>query len=240
MLKHAVVACLLFSNVIAQDSLSLNSASIPSTGYLDFNGYYDTRNHSEFTLNILGNTTKRFHYFSLTNYTGVTESSDLAQFYSEQNLRFKLSNESAFDASLQWALREGQDNDDIKWGLRIRFNDLQFLSKLFKKLNMSYSVSTFIMELRQLNPVRYLTQLEHVYRIQVIPRLFGQRVYLSGFADQNMRYMEGKQIIRWVTEHQLGIMLLKQFYIVAEYRINELLSSKKQGMGYGFEYKMSF
>ncbi len=62
----------------------------PLKGLIDINGYYDTREFTVLTINLLASLPWRLQYFSLTNYSNPIESDtaqDLENFYSEQNLR---------------------------------------------------------------------------------------------------------------------------------------------------------
>ena len=94
--------------------------------------------------------------------------------------------------------------------------------------------------LRMETDIKYMTMIEHVYNIKVWPSKLKDRVYIAGFADQNIVYLDGGVKMRWVSEYQLGIGLIDQFYLVAEYRINDLLPSGNYGLGYGFQYKVAF
>ena len=68
----------------------------------------------------------------------------------------------------------------------------------------------------------WLAQIEHFYRLN----LFNGRMYLAAFADQDV-YYDSKKPFVFVTEHQLGLRLVDQFYVVVEYRLNEYLPTQK-------------
>lgn len=207
-----------------------------ASGFLDFNGYYDSRERSEATLNILANSpSKRFQYFSLTNVTGQQDNGDLSGLFSEQNLRWKLSSSSPWYINYQSVIRGGPDNDAARIGLRCIVDQTKIVKQLIKGLPIKYAVATFLAEAAYQTHVRWFTQLEHVYRIGLIKNI----LYLAGFADQNMRIENDALKIDWVTEHQLGFMLYDNFYLVTEYRINEYLA-QSTGWGFGLEYKMIF
>ena len=207
-----------------------------TTGFLDFNGYYDTREFSVITINILAKLPNRFQYFSLTNYQSASHSSDLESFYSEHNLRWQIKKDCPLDLTYQFVMRQGTGNDDFRLGVRWRLSNTPKLAAVFKKLNMSYSINPMLIQFRVNTHTKYMTQTEHVYRI----KLYKDRVYLGGFADQNFVYINNNISFKWVTEHQLGIRIIDQLYAVAEYRINEFLTSEYTGLGYGIEYKVKF
>ena len=100
------------------------------SGFIDFNGYYDTREFSVLTYNILANM-NRFQYFSLTNYQSEKGSFDLESTYAEHNLRWRLSKTSPLDLTVQYVLRGGADNDDYRLGIRARLNSIAKLSSFF-------------------------------------------------------------------------------------------------------------
>lgn len=206
------------------------------TGFVDFNMYYDSREFNVMTINILGRLPNRFQYFSLTNYLGADESLDLANFYSEQNIRWQITKKSPLDLTLQYVMRQGSSNDDFRIGMRWRLSDTPKFQGFFKKLNMSYSVNPMVFQLRAHSETKYMTQIEHVYRI----RIHKDRIYLGGFADQNFIYNNGKVAFKWVTEHQLGARIIDQLYVVAEFKINDFLASDNTGLGLGLEYVIRF
>ncbi len=211
-----------------------------NTGFSDFNIYYDSRDFSVFTLNLLAKLPNRFQYFSLTNYEGAHNASDLSKFYSEQNIRWKLSDKSPFDATLQYAMRGGDANDDLKFGVRWRISNTPKLDSVFKKVNMFYSVNPMFVQLRYSNPLKYMTMIEHVYKIDILKNKLDKRIYLAGFADQVFVNTDGEISFEWVTEHQLGVRLVDQLYAVAEFRINTFLPDNNVRMGYGLQYKIIF
>lgn len=210
------------------------------TGFVDFNGYYDTRDFSVLTYNILANM-DRFQYFSLTNYESTEGSFDLETTYAEHNLRWKLSKTSPLDLTMQYVLRGGPNNDDYRFGVRARLNSIPKISSFFKKLNMSYSINPMFIQFRRNSKTKYMSIIEHVYRINIAPKKLNNRIYLGGFIDQNFSYLDnGGVLFKYVSEHQLGVRLVNQFYAVFEFRINDFLSDENYGLGYGLEYKIEF
>ncbi|MEO9893973.1 hypothetical protein [Aurantibacter sp.] len=210
------------------------------SGFIDFNGYYDTREFSVLTYNILANM-NRFQYFSLTNYKSGKRSFDFETNYAEHNVRYRLSKTSPLDITLQYVMRNGADNDDFRFGFRARLQSIKKISSFFKKLNMSYSINPMFIQFRRNTKTKYMSIIEHVYRINISPKTFNNRLYLAGFIDQNFSYLEnGGLAFKYVSEHQLGIRLIKEFYAIFEFRINDFLPEDNYGLGYGLEYKINF
>jgi hypothetical protein len=236
----------LFAKESGNQSIDQEKKSSKKTidGFLDFNGYYDTRDFSIITINALANFPYRFQYFSLTNFfsdIGDDNIFDLDSFYSEQNIRWSLSKKSPLDLTLQGVFRSGNNNDLMRSGIRWRLNNTKIFTKFFKKINVFYSINFHLLQTNFEDEINGW-QIEHVYRINLFPKNFDNRVYLTGFADHNMTYLAALQGNNhyWVTEHQLGIKLISELYAVFEYRYNEYLRSRKNGFGLGLEYKINF
>ncbi|MFT7032561.1 MAG: hypothetical protein ACJA2S_001061 [Cyclobacteriaceae bacterium] len=202
-----------------------------TTGFMDFNGYYDSRGHAVSTINMLANASPRIQYFSFTNNFGDSESADVSSFYSEHNVRWQIKKESPVYLNTQYVARTGVENNNVKLGLLLRLNEIKRLRSSFERINMSYSIAPMIIQLGVKQSNKYFPQIEHAYRIT----LSRPKVYLGGFADQNL--IDGTS--EWVTEHQLGIGLFQEFYLVLEYKYNCYLT-KKQGVAVGLEYKILF
>jgi len=211
-----------------------------NTGFLDFNGYYDTRNESVMTLNILANMENRFQYFSLTNFQGHEPSSELEDLYSEQNIRWRVRDTSSFDLTLQYVLRGGAKNDDWRLGFRWTVTSFKPVQAFFKKINFRYSVNPMMIQFRESTDPKFLTLIEHVYRLNIAPKKLNNRLYIGGFWDEAFGNVDGKLIFNHVSEHQLGIRVYKELYAVTEFRINTFLPYNNIGLGYGLEYKIKF
>lgn len=207
----------------------------PVSGFIDFNAYYDTRDYSVLTYNILANLPHRIQYFSLTNFQGNEKNSDVAGFYAEHNLRYALGEQSPLDATVQYVTRSGSKNDNIRFGARLSFHKLKMFSSKMKKWKVSYSINPMFLEYGVSQIPKYATVIEHVYKILML----NNRMYIGGFADQNFVTINGSTKTFWVTEHQLGYRLIDQLYLVAEYRVNEF-QNKNTGLGFGVEYKIKF
>jgi hypothetical protein len=206
------------------------------SGFLDFNGYYDSRDYTVFTYNILAKLPHRLEYFSLTNYQGSESNSDVNNFYAEHNIRFGLVDSKPLDATMQYVIRSGIKNDKQRLGIRWRIHHTKLLKSAMEKCRFSYSINPMFVEFGVGNMPKFMNTIEHVYNIQLIPN----RLYLGGFADQNMISVDSKIIANWVSEHQLGYRLIDQFFAVVEYRINEYERPQSTGLGFGVEYKIVY
>lgn len=210
------------------------------SGFLDFNAYRDTRDYSVFTINLFSTLPHRFQYFSLTNYYNDQKSPDLESFYAEHNLRWAIREQLPLDLTYQYVLRQGERNDDHRFGLRWRLHDTPFFAEIFSKLNMAYTFNPMFLQLKSKTQPEYMTIIEHAYKMAILPSRLNNRVYVAGFADQNFRFNDDKVTFEWVTEHQVGVRLIDELYAVAEYRINTFTPSDNYGWGYGMEYKIVF
>ena len=236
-MKHFVLFfCLTF---IVKFTISQEQKTSKTEGFMDFNGYYDTREFSVLTINMMANFPNRFQYFSLTNYEGQSTTSDIGNLYSEHNLRYPVSRKLPLDYTLQYVLRSGLDNDDIRLGFRWRLTQTPWVGAFLKKHKVFVSANPMVVQFRENASTKWMTQIEYVYNFRPFKKLLKNKLYFAGFADQNFLQEDSKTLTKWVTEHQVGYSVLKNFYVVLEYRINDF-SSKVSGLGYGLEYKIVF
>ncbi len=235
-IKAIIVLCILCGSVNAQEAPKKKKI----TGFADFNGYYDTRQFSVLTINLLANLPYRFQYFSLTNFQSPKRSFDLESFYSEQNLRWGVHKKIPLEVTFQYVLRQGVDNDDFRFGLKWNVHKTPVLDSAFHKIHFRYSINPMFFQFRSNTKPAYMTIIEHVYRLNIAPGPLNNRLYIGGFADQNFVYSNGKVSLRWVSEHQRGIRLVSQLYAVAEFRVNTFQPEEQLGLGYGLEYKVIF
>ncbi len=246
---HALIFLLLITfnlSAIAQEipeEISLpNTNKKKITGFVDINGYYDTRSFDVLTVNTLVNLPFRLQYFSFINLFGNSGRADqfsLNKYYTEQNLYFSPYLNLPIDINGQWAFATGF-TDVIRIGPRWRVQDTPHLKKIFKKLNLIYLPAFFPLQYDRSKG--YDALIEHFYRVQLFPKLFGDRLYSSGFADHNLLFGSDnkKNHNVFVVETQIGFRLVKRLYIVCEYRYNEFYSKKKHGLGIGLEYDFKF
>ena len=210
-------------------------------GYFDVNGYYDTRSFDVLTVNTLIDTPFRFQYFSFINLFGNPSSADkvtLNKYYTEQDFRY-ISQTTPVDLEAQYVTAT-TFRDLWRFGPRWRVRDTKCFKKIFEKLHLVYEPTFFPFQIDR--SAGYDAQIEHFYRIQVYPKLFSDRVYISGFFDHDFRFGsdDRNDHFKLVAENQIGIRIIKQLYLVAEHRFNEYRKSKKQGVGIGLEYSFNF
>jgi hypothetical protein len=203
-------------------------------GFLDFNfyPYTEVKGDNSFTLNIFSHLPNRFQYFSLNNFSNQNDRSELSEttgFYSEQNLRWAITDELPIDLTAQWNLLNGNNNDRFRLGVRWRLNQTSGLKKFFDNIKTSYSINVHAIQFD--HDVGSNWQIEHVYRAQLLERL-----YLSGFGDHNLGGPNGP---KWVTEHQLGYRVFDAWYAICEFRRNEARVGKENSLGLGIEYIIS-
>jgi len=229
-----LILALLLSIPLAQSQVIEKRKAIK--GFFDFNYYRDSREFNGTTVNLLADFDGRFEYFSLTNIDSEIEASDKTDstlYYTEQNLRWKFLDDGFLSLSLQAALQSGEENDLTRGGVMVALGEIPTFKDFFKRHKMFFNINLFPIQVDQLKGYNY--QVEYFYNIQLAPELFNDRLYLSGFADQNI----GPDNTIWVTEHQLGFRTFDNFFLVAEYRINEFLS-KNTGWAGGIEYFLPF
>jgi hypothetical protein len=210
------------------------------SGFLDFNEYYDTRDYSTFTLNVMANFSTRFQYFSLTNYSSGSKSTDLNGYYAEHHFRWNVNKKLPLDLTQLWVNQSGPSNDNVKYGIRWRLNQTPRIDSLLNKINLMFFVNFHLLEFAEHQTPKGFTQMEYVYKIDILPSKLNKRLYISGFADQDLIWdSNGSLKSIWVTEHQLGIRVIGELHAVAEYRINEYLPDRS-GWGLGIQYFAGF
>lgn len=213
-------------------------------GFLDFNVYpYQTKvNHdSTFTINAYLNFSHRFSYFSLTNFSNQDDNGKLPNidtFYTEQNIRWQLSEKSPFQLTLQSNLRSGSQNDRHRLGIRWSLNKSVFIAPLLNTINLKYFLNWHMVQFDHQD--QYVWQIEHAFSM-TFPYI-SDRLYLSGFADHtfNERLASAIPNNPIVAEAQLGYELLSNTFAVAEYRINQYRRNDVNNIAIGLEYKKSW
>lgn len=203
-------------------------------GFVDFNGYYDTRNSFDLTLNALVILPKQWQYLTFTNYYSNPKSLDFSSYYSEHHL-YKGIGRSPVDFSLQLMTLSGASNDALRFGLRYKFGANSHLAEWFKKKGLVYNLALHLYQIdNQVERTPFLSQVEHFYRLNI----YKERLYLSGFIDQDLYYSPEFRVMS-VTEHQLGYRFYNNWLMVAEFRYNPYLN-QKVGVGLGLEYFMPY
>lgn len=232
-----LLVCLLLSTVHFQVNAVVKNTS---GGFIDINLYpylSDVDNDNTITLNIGAKLKNRFSYFSLTNFgneTGTSALSDINSFYTEQNVRWQISEKSPLDLTLQMNFRSGEDNDRHRLGFRWRLNDTEMLSTTFKAINLSWSINFHVIQLDSVP--EHVWQMEHVFRM-TLPTLT-KRLYLAGFIDHtfNENLPDNYPTNPMVAEVQLGYNIIENLFFVAEFRVNEYRRAEVNNMALGVEY----
>jgi len=139
-----IILCLLLIVV----NFQINAADKNSSGgFIDINVYpylSDVDFDNTVTFNIGAKLQNRFSYFGLTNFgneNGEAALTSINTFYTEQNVRWQISEKSPIDLTLQMNFRSGDDNDRHRLGFRWRINDTQIFNSVFKAMNLSWSVN---------------------------------------------------------------------------------------------------
>lgn len=214
-------------------------------GFVNLQAYYDIRDFNTITVDTLVGLPYRFQYFSFVNYSSPLDANnnfDTESYYTEQHLRWKLANNLPLHLTTQLDMQSGPNNDVWRTGIMWTVSDTPVLDKLFKKIHLFYTVNFSPIEIDLSSQSGWGMQIEHFYNWTIYPKQLQNRVYLRGFADHNLGFdgrFGGSQ--SWVTEHQLGLRVVNQFHLVAEYRYNDYLpSSDRSGLGLGVEYQIHF
>jgi hypothetical protein len=235
-IETVVVALLLCGVSLLSSAAQKNTTG----GVIDINVYpylSDVETDSVATINVAANLPNRFSYFSLTNFSNQESSSELQDavgFYTEQNVRWQVADESPLDLTLQLNFRSGVDNDRHRLGVRWRMNDTSALTEFFQTINLSWAVNFHLLQLDSEDA--QVWQMEHSYRM-TFPSL-SKRLYLAGFIDHtfNQDLPAGHPQRPVVSETQLGYELMENFYAVAEYRINQYNRQDVNNIAVGLEY----
>lgn len=224
---------------------SLNTPEEHRFGFIDANGYYDSRNASTFTINYLALLNKRLSYFSFINFQqgqpgNVDNLYTFDFFYSEHNLTYTPFMKIPIDLNVQMVMVSLPNSTKFRLAPSLRVHDVWGIKEFFKKIHMTYGINFHVVQFGNEYPLDDFTwQMEHFYKIEIAPKLTGHRIYISGFADHTFGGPIAKGL---VTEHQLGIRLFDQFYAVAEYRHFSYYKDPRytDGLGVGLEYLVLF
>lgn len=230
-----VLLCLALGGASAQAAQS-------GRGFLDFNLYpylSDVDTDSVATLNIGAQLPKRLSLFMFINFYNAPAEGELSEtttFYSEQTLKWQISEGSPFDLTVQSNLRSGDDNDRLRFGVRWRLNDSPALAGFFAALNLKYAINLHAIQIDERD--ESVWQLEHSFRM-TFPWL-SERLYLGGFIDHTFNETLPETIPEnpAVAEAQLGWRLVEDLYLVTEYRLNQYRRSDVNNLAVGVEYKV--
>ena len=232
-----MVLFLLCASCFPKTGLAESEPAKKVSGFVEFNLYpYDTRDVTVYTINTLLNLLLGFNYFGFVNYFSPINSStneELEGFYTEHNLNWKLPHNLPFQLAAQWAIASGPSSDTLRFGFGWFVSATPLVATIFQQLNLFYRLDIFPAQIEALPGFNW--QLQHVYGLQILPELLDNRVYVGGFADHDL----GPNGSTFVTETQLGVRLIDQFHLIAEYRHDEFLP-EEDGVGFGGEYKVRF
>jgi len=236
-----IISGLIFIMVFVPNT-TLAQGKNSSGGFLDFNIYphlTDVETDNIFTLNTLAKLPNRFSYFSLLNLSKQSDNSglgDTVNYYTEQNLRWQISENSPFDLTMQLNFRSGEDNDRYRFGMRWRLNNTSYFSSFFKSINTSYSINFHVIQFDHEDADVW--QMEHVLMMK-FPYI-SNRLYLAAFADHtfNQDLADGMPSSPIVAEAQLGYRVADNFFLIAEYRLNQYRRSDVNNLAIGLQYKM--
>ena len=227
------VACLL-------SPLAWAGGKNTSAGFIDLNVYgylSDIDADSVVTINTAASLPNRFSYFSLTNFINQPNKDELADstaYYTEQNIRWQISNESPLDLTTQFNFCTGQDNDRHRLGIRWRLNDTSWLKRVFSTIHLNWAINFHAYQWD--SEPGHVWQIEHTYRM-TFPYL-SNRLYLAGFIDHtfNQDLPDNYPSSPVVWETQLGFELFDNFYAITEYRVNEYNRNDVNNLAAGIQY----
>ncbi len=229
--------CLFLFTVIVNNADANN-------GFADFNYYpylSDVETDNALTINLASKLPGRFSYFSLTNIrskdgNGLLEGG--LKYYTEQNIRYKLSEDLPLDLTLQMNFRSGESNDRHRLGVRWRMHDTAALRELFSGINLKWSINFHLYQYDQNDAD--IWQMEHGFRM-TFPELF-PRLYIAGFIDHTFGedLPDGFPNHPIVGEAQIGFRLIDDLYLIGEYRINQYRRSDVNNLAVGLEYVLKW
>lgn len=239
----ALLLCACISSPLAGAADSINNRdSLP--GFIDVNTYphlSDVDSDNSLTINMGLQLPQRFSYFSLTNFgssDGEGELKKLDTYYTEQNIRWQIAEDSPLDLTLQLNFRSGDHNDRQRLGMRWRLNNTPALAGFFDDIHLNYSINWHALQFDHEDA--QVWQLEHVFRLS-FPYI-SDRLYLAGFIDHtfNQDLPDSHPDNPIVGEAQLGLRLVDQLYLIGEYRVNEYRRSDVNNLALGLEYTIKW
>ena len=178
---------------------------------------------------------QRFSYFGYVNMKGVVTGGAAEFDRSEQNIRYAVSDKLPLDLNLQGVFVRGDGNDFYQLGVGWRLHDTPGWTDFFDRINLIYRL-TF--QLKQFNTgASGVWAVEHWFR-WTLPQV-SDRLYVNGFIDQTFGQDLPDSMPRSpiVAEVQLGARVWKNFYAVAEFRINQRRVGDEENLAIGIEYK---
>ncbi len=210
-------------------------------GFLSFNAYpylSDVNSDSNFTFAAGSSIKNGFSYFGFTNLYNVEDDSskETTHYFTEQNLRWRKGPGSPWELTYQANFRTGANNDRHRVGIRWHLDELPWIGYALDYLNIRWAVNVHAIQFDH-DPAN-AWQIEHSYSAK-FPTL-SDRLYLAGFIDHaiNETLPANLPSNPIVSETQLGYRLVDEFYLIAEYRINQYRRSDVNNLAVGLEYKI--
>ncbi len=177
----------------------------------------------------------RFSYFSYVNFRGATTGDAFDFSRSEQNLRWAISPELPLDLSLQGVLVDGSGNDFTQLGIAWQVHNTPGFDGFFKRINLIYQITFQLKRFGSADDKAW--QIEQYFKVK-FPGI-SDRIYVSGFIDQTFDLDVAGELPSnpVVMEVQAGFRLWKNFYGIAEYRVNDFRLGNEYNLAAGIEYK---
>ena len=192
-------------------------------------------NDTDLTITINARLPQRFSYFSYLNFRGTLHSEDFEFARSEQNLRWAIGDKLPLDLNLQAVIVQGSGNDFGQLGLGWRVHDTPALANFFDRINLIYRLTFQLKRFGSDDDSAW--QMEHFFKLQ-FPGV-SERLYVSGFIDQTFDLDLPEQFPSSpvVAEIQGGVRVWKNFYVVAEYRVNQFREGNEYNLAAGIEFQ---
>jgi hypothetical protein len=227
------IALLAIPSVVCADQpprLSVDTSLYP---YLD-----RVETDSDLTLTINAPLPARFSYFGFINNRGVVSDGHASFIRSEQNLRWRISDDLPLDLNVQAIIVDGPGNDVTQVAVAWRVHDTPAFKAFFDRINMIYRLGFYLKRFSSGDDKAW--QMEHFFKMR-FPGI-SDRLYLSGFVDQTFDLGLAEELPESpiVTEIQGGARIWDNFYVIAEYRINQFRLGKEHNLAVGIEYKYAW
>ena len=123
------IFCALF--LISSPSIAQND-STSNGGFISFNGYYDSREMSVFTVNTLAFLPKKFEYFSTLNVFNDLKNSE-KNTYIENHLNWTVKKNTSLDLNVYWVHLSGTRFRCIEVGFEMACFQCEILVKMDEK-----------------------------------------------------------------------------------------------------------
>ena len=231
--QMVLFALLAVSTVAGADGPAKFSLDTSLYPYLD-----RVENDTDLTLTANATLPARFSYFSYVNINGVVSDPDVGFVRSEQTVRWRISPDLPLDLSVQAIIVDGSGNDITQLGVSWRLHETPAFAALFDRLNLIYRLTFQLHRFSSSNDEGW--QMEHVFKMR-FPGV-SDRLYLSGFLDQtfDLRRPAAFPDSPIVAEIQAGARIWKDFYVVAEYRVNQFRLGNEHNLAVGIEFKYAW